>query len=337
MTNTFLNKLIKHDKQRVSFSDEELIKQGMAPLLASTNSSLIVHKANLLEQVKFKKWCTKACEIFDTFDDNNIQFIIFKGFAFSHQFYNSSHLRPFADIDILVSKKHYKHAENLLITLGYQKYPSRQGQLVSFQNSFFDTDSPKAVIDLHWEINNRIEFHQNFSFNTLMNNSIKIGNFYTLCKPHGFILGCFHYIAHRPEDRKQIWLYDLALIWESMNNELQNTTLKIAQEKNQAKIVSHLLNNLYSTFPGCFSKEYRSIETSFESTQDYTFDRKSKISDIKIRLKNIKGIQNKLLFFSEYIFQKPEYVKSRYNINSTYFIWIYYPRMWLEDIIKLFK
>lgn len=342
MMNEFLNKLTKHDSKISCFThDKQIIHQGLAPLMALSNKSLTIQKANLLETAKHKNWMLKAGILFNQLSKNNIEFIVFKGFAFTHLLYNHSQIRPYSDIDIIIHRSNYNKVKDILIQLEYQLYPSRQGDFVSFQNSFYDNDSPQSVIDLHWEINNRIEFHQHFKFSELYNSSqflhFENTKFKTLSNIDAFILGSFHYHAHRPEDRKHIWLYDLAILWSIMDSTTQNKCLTRAKNTAQSAIVFNTLNLLNNTFIDCFNIQFNKNTSYNEPTEKYLQPRLKKIIDIKTRLKNIPGISNKLKFIGEYIFQSTEYVMNRYQLKSNRWVYMYYPKMWLEDIARLFK
>ncbi len=340
--NKFLEKLIKNDSKLSSFNKEpEIIQQGLAPLLAQTNNSLMIQKANLLEKNKLQNWKSKAQILFDKLSEQNIPFLVFKGFAFTHLLYQNSHLRPYSDIDIIIDKHDYEEVKLILLQLNYQLYPSRQGEFVSFQNSFYDNSSPQTVIDLHWKINNRIEFHKHFDFTELLSDAqtLRFDNstFKTLSNSDTFILGCFHYQAHRPHDRKHIWLYDLALLWNTMDISIQKQCLAKANHTKQSAIVLNTLNLLALTFKNCFDLDLEEEVYKREPTEFYLHKRNRKLSDIKTRLKSIKGLNNKIRFLSEYIFQNSDYVKQRFSLKSKRWAYLYYFKMWYEDLRKLFK
>ncbi|MCF6318868.1 MAG: nucleotidyltransferase family protein [Proteobacteria bacterium] len=344
----FLEKLIGSDRELPKFTqDSQIIQQGLAPISALNNRSIAVQKAHLLETVKLKNWIQKAHVLFNALTEQQIEFLTFKGFAFTFLLYKKTHLRPYSDIDIIIKQSDYDTVKTILVQLGYQQHPSRQGSFVSFQNSFLynvdtiDKGTPHTVIDLHWQINNRIEFHKHFDFSSLFENaqSLHFDNteFKTLSNIDAFILGCFHYHAHRPEDRKHIWLYDLALLWNKMDSNEQKNCLAKATAKKQSAIVIYTLNLINLTFLNCFKMDFNNKILNNEATEHYLKPRAKKIVDIRARLKNISGITNKLKFINEYVFQSTEYVIKRYSLKSNQWVYLYYPKMWLEDIMKLLK
>jgi len=339
--NKFLKKLVENDCKLNGFNNnQEIIEQGLAPVLAISNPSTTLLKANLLEQSKYLNWQEKAIILFENFYKQNIKFLVLKGFAYSYLLYDQSHIRPYSDIDIFVHESDYDRAEKILIQLGYKKFQSRQGQFISYQNSFYDNNKIQATIDLHWQINNRIEFHQYFQFDQLIQTAIVIESplmhFKTLNIIDAFILACCHYIGHRSEDRKHIWLYDLALLWHNMGCEIQKQAIQVAQQRQQSQIIHSVLNLLKSNFNNCI--DANTFKTNaFENSQEYLHNRTNKVNDLKIKLKSIQGTKNKIKFISEYIFQSKNYVRNRYKLKSKTWVYLYYPRMWIEDSIKLFK
>lgn len=340
--NDFLQLLIDSDRKIKSYAtSQHIIKQGLAPLIALQDRSQTIQKANLLEFAKYQNWQKKAAQLFDRFKNNDIRFLVFKGFSYSHLLYNNTSIRPYSDIDILIQYKDYKRVSTILNDLSYQCFPSRQGEFISFQNTFFDQKPLKTLFDIHWQINNRIEFHQHFSFTDLYDSAQTIETpevcFKTLCNSVAFIYGSFHFLAHRPEDRKHIWLYDLAILWNNMAADEQKKCLMHAKKTHQSEIVKKALLILEETFGALIKYDANLIQKNHEATSSYVRRRKRKFTDIKTRIKNINGLSNKLKYISEYIFQDKAYMQNRYHLKSGFWVVFYYPRMWFEDIIKLFK
>ncbi len=337
-----VHKLIEHDSKLHSYdTHQQIIQQGLAPLVAQINQSTTLAKANLFEQAKLLNWQKKAEAFFSELNKNHIRFVVIKGFAYTFLLYRKSNIRPYSDIDVVIDPKDYSIVETILTKLGYQVYSSRQGKFVSFQNSFFDNGNPQAVIDLHWQVNNRIEFHQHFPFSDLYHSAqnLRVGlqNFKTPNNINTFIIACFHYQAHKPSDRKHIWLYDLALLWNSMDKVSKISCLEKSKFVQQSSIVINTLIHVSNTFNNCLEIDVNLTCISQENTESYLQIDRRKYHDIATRLKNINGYKNKLLFLSEYLFQSRSYVKNRFHLKSKTGAILYYPRMWFEDFFKLFK
>ena len=122
-----------------------------------------------------------------------------------------------------------------------------------------------------------------------------------------------------------------------MSDVEKQTCIEKAKATSQYKVVSSCLHLVNQVFGKLYNLDGFIVENNFEDTELYLGERKRKATDIKIRLKNIDGFSNKIKYLSEYIFQSRDYVKNRYQLKTTNWIWLYYPRMWVEDFLKLFK
>lgn len=338
---SLVSELIKNDSQLSSFTQtSHIVNQGLAPILSILNPSTELQKAKLLQQVKYLNWFSKSKMLCELLNQHKIKFIIFKGFAYNFTLYQQLPLRPHSDIDIFIQEKDYRAFESLLLHHNYKAVVSRQGRFISFQNSFYDGNKINTVFDIHWQISNRTEIHPYFQFEKLYKSSKTITSsdisFQTLDSLHSFIYACFHFQAHRPEDRKHIWKYDLAIMWDAFNEKEKIKVLRQALNANLYNLVGASLEVLKETFGGII--KYSTLKNKpFTFDSNYFGSRENKVSDFRYRLKNIKGIKNKIIYLSEYLFQSQDYVKERYHLMSKNWVLLYYPRMWVEDILKLIK
>ena len=338
---SLLSELIENDSQLSNFTPaSHIINQGLAPIVSILTLSIELQKANLLQQVQHSNWVSKSKTLCELLNQHNINFIIFKGFAYNYTLYQQLPLRPHSDIDIFIDQKDYKVIENLLHHHDFKAVASRQGRFISFQNSFYDDKKINAVFDIHWQISNRTEVHPYFQFEKLYKNSSTITttdfSFQTLDPIHTFIYACFHFQAHRPEDRKHIWLYDLGLMWKGFTINEQGKCLDLALSYNLYDLVGGTLDVLNSTFGKLITLEPIN-KRPFKFKSNYLQSRNLKGGDFLYRLKNLNSIKEKALYLSEYLFQNKHYVKTRFKLKSTRWVYLFYPRMWLEDIFKLIK
>lgn len=331
-----LKELFNQDQIISGYSSNiDIVEQGIGPLLEYTGSSTtLTKKISLLQQATLPHWL-KALEQLST--QFSKPFIVFKGYALCHSIYPENWLRPFADIDVFIHINHYPEVEKILLKGGFKKIGSRKGQFISHQNSFTKQlpNQTQVTLDIHWQLNNRPEFHKYFPFEQVLATSETHKTYQSLDLASAFILSAFHYYAHRPTDRKHIWLYDMALLWNQMGRSLQFKTLDLAKKTRQLQICHQALSQLKGTFNlSDFDHNGSDLQ---EKTDKYLKKRTLKIHDFKIRLSNTPGLINKCKYIGEYLFQPYDYVQHRYGLNSTSLIWLYYPVMWVQDILKLFK
>ncbi|MCF6301195.1 MAG: nucleotidyltransferase family protein [Proteobacteria bacterium] len=331
-----LKELFNQDQIISQYSSNiDIVEQGIGPLLEYTgHSTTLTKKISLLQQAMLPHWLEALEKLSSQFSK---PVIVFKGYALCHSVYPENWLRPFADIDVFIHIKHYPEVEKILLQHEFKKIGSRKGQFISHQNSFTKqlANQSKITFDVHWQLNNRPEFHSYFPFEEVLSTSDEQKMYHTLDLASAFVLSAFHYYAHRSSDRKHIWLYDMALLWNQMDRSIQFKTLDLAKKTKQLQICHQALNQLKTTF-NLSDFDHNDSELQ-EKTDKYLKKRTLKIHDFKIRLSNTAGFINKCKYIGEYLFQPYDYVQQRYGLNSNKLIWLYYPLMWAQDILKLFK
>ncbi|HET9479873.1 MAG TPA: nucleotidyltransferase family protein [Pyrinomonadaceae bacterium] len=97
----------------------------------------------------------KQFKLYRLLKANSIPVAIFKGSVLAQMAYGEISLRQAGDIDVLISRSHFRQARQLLESLGYQMTPSLTDvQLTSHLTSHceiqFVRDDWLTVVDLHW-------------------------------------------------------------------------------------------------------------------------------------------------------------------------------------------
>ncbi len=98
--------------------------------------------------------------ILRTFGDEGLSAILLKGAALAEAVYNDPGARAYKDLDILVHKRDLARARDLLQRLGYRTDSSIEVQENYRKNHHHLApmihDETSVVVELHWNINNRI-------------------------------------------------------------------------------------------------------------------------------------------------------------------------------------
>ncbi len=159
--------------------------------------------------------------------------LILKGTALAYGTYRHPHLRPRADIDLLVSEDRREAARDALTTLGYEFANAVSGGLVSAECAGTRTDrhGMTRIVDVHWRLSNAQGFARALSFEELMERSLPLPALSPLARGpapvDALLIGCMHRVAHRHADYwfgerahrgdRLIWLYDLHLLAEGLD------------------------------------------------------------------------------------------------------------------------
>lgn len=86
-------------------------------------------------------------KIIKKFYENNIEFIVLKGFFLANSVYENIGIRPMDDIDFLIKKEYEDIVDNVLHSCGYRKYPTYNTTKQTYIN-----DSLRFYLDIHKEI-----------------------------------------------------------------------------------------------------------------------------------------------------------------------------------------
>ncbi len=159
--------------------------------------------------------------------------LILKGTALAYGTYRHPHLRPRADIDLLVPDHRRDAALAALAALGYEFPNAVSGRLVSaeFSGTRVDRHGVTRIVDMHWRLSNAQGFARALSFEELLERSLPLPALSPLARGpapvDALLIGCMHRVAHRHADYwfgerahrgdRLIWLYDLHLLAEGLD------------------------------------------------------------------------------------------------------------------------
>ncbi|MDQ7002173.1 MAG: nucleotidyltransferase family protein, partial [Ghiorsea sp.] len=160
-----------------------------------------------------------TARVLRAFNDNNIPIICMRGLAVSETLYPQAYLRPHTDIDILFDKKHLLMAKqiagNQLHYLPLPAYPMlfKQGDIpLDLHIEAIGSERIKA-----WEHITPLQANDFFKYAT---EGQLAGEKALLVHPRVMLpYLCFHALKHSFE--RLIWLYDIALLAEQINQQEQ--------------------------------------------------------------------------------------------------------------------
>jgi hypothetical protein len=165
-------------------------------------------------------------------------FLLFKGTPLAYSLYPEACLRDRGDTDVLVqSKAAAQEAWGVLQELGYERINTPDGELASYQFPCILRGSPVAeMLDVHWAISNTPALRV-LSFAELWAHSIAVPELGPAarapCLEHALLLACLHRLSHVADgdENKLIWLYDIHLLLETLDDDQWRRFLAAAGEK----------------------------------------------------------------------------------------------------------
>jgi len=208
---------------------------------------------------------SESVRMLNALAQSGVEPLLFKGAALAYQIYAAPHLRPRADVDLLVREADVAHAITVLSHHGYTQTVSASGPPISAQTLLTRIDSRGVghSIDLHWRPFERSRYRQCFDVDTLLSRSIPLPQLgpSVRCPPltDALQLACVHLLAHHSQERRLLWLVDIDRLargldqteWEKMEGAIRSrgietecaAALQMAAELLHTSIVSSTLRD----------------------------------------------------------------------------------------------
>jgi hypothetical protein len=150
-----------------------------------------------------------------------VETLIIKGGGLAYTHYPHPSLRPRNDTDLLIEKKDWNQAAQVLDILGYRRKDEIRGDVARNQGEFVREERcVRHVFDVHWQTSDRPVFAAALDFDTLTQNAVEMPALgpvaRTLSSVDALLLACMHRVRHYNSDLL-IWLYDIHLLTERLS------------------------------------------------------------------------------------------------------------------------
>ena len=116
-----------------------------------------LHMAQVLSNLRFTQFLAAVAPATNRFVEESIEVVLLKGAAMAATVYSTG-MRPLNDLDLLIDRKDYAKAAEILESCGFIKAPkggrSESDALHDYHQIVFEKRLGKEVfaIDLHWQI-----------------------------------------------------------------------------------------------------------------------------------------------------------------------------------------
>ena len=250
-------------------------------------------------------------KILDLLDQHKIPVLLLKGTPVAHLYYENPYQRSRCDTDIYIGEEHTKISAELLASRGYmvsgletRKHSSKQ--FVAAKIALKDI---LMHFDVHFKLSNRVMFRSSLPFEDCYKNRQAVTalgpNAYALSPVDLLLHACIHRIAHgrNTERNRLIWLYDIHLLVESMDEAELTRFREKALQRSIGVLCADALevsNGLFNTkLPPELIEELKGNKKNEPSAR--------LIHSIKLRwawadMQSLKGIKEKAAFAKELLF-----------------------------------
>lgn len=182
--------------------------------------------------------------------------VIMKGAGLAHWLYPRPDLRPCIDADLLIPAGAIEAAHAALRSLDAEYLPHVTGAYVMSQFHYVTTDSvgTRHAYDVHWRVVNRLAFAGAISFEEAAAEADPIaplGPFArTLSPVHALLLACVHQAAHHAGHTRLIWLFDIHLLAQALDERHQEAFAAIVGSRGLAGVARAALGGAEAVFGG---------------------------------------------------------------------------------------
>jgi hypothetical protein len=194
----------------------------MAPLLYAAGASDLKREA-VAAAVAESFRILDVQSVVTAFHDADVHPLFMKGTALAYQIYVSPELRPRGDTDVLVRKSDLPVIRRVMTELGFRESPT-SGDEHGLQQTFFvrkDSRGFDHSWDVHWAATNAPMFAPALDPGSLFESAVPVPTLHpqacALSPVAALLLACIHRIAHHHDSDRLIWLVDIALLRDRLD------------------------------------------------------------------------------------------------------------------------
>jgi hypothetical protein len=183
-----------------------------------------------------------------------VRCLVIKGAHLAHVCYPCSYLRVRADADLVVRPDDREAAIETLRTLGYRRQQDLQtGPDVLGQMLFAHDDHPGSDVDLHWRLSAPRRAAALFDIDALIDRAVPLPALGTHARGpstgDALAIACVHQVAHHRGDERLLWMYDVHLLLEALDDLDADLFVHRAAERGMAQICRHVIDGATARFP----------------------------------------------------------------------------------------
>ncbi len=261
--------------------------------------------------------------------------VIIKGAALARTIYPRPELRPRLDTDLLIDGSARKPAERVLASLGYVRPVETDGDLCVSQIHFerVDRTAVRHPIDLHWRISNVLAFAGVLSLEDLARDAVTIPALgpgaLAPSAVHSLILACVHRVAHHRDSPHLLWLYDIHLLADALDDRARDELIALAAARGVRAVCADSLRRAGEAFGGHAGELAARLAPpagTREATAAFLAPSRRQVDVLTADLRALDGWSKRLQLAREVVFPARTYMIARYGSRRP-LSWLYLQRI----------
>lgn len=264
--------------------------------------------------------------------------IVLKGAALIETVYKNIAFRPMRDLDLLIRHEQQPAALEMLAPAGYEQTTVvlRDSYPVALEKCGIEP----VVLELHWSLFHSLHYQQNLSMDWFWETArtVKVASHPML------VLGfeaqilhlCGHLTLHHMHKPQLLWRNDLAeliftkkekICWDLLIYKAQTFQLILPLRQ----ILEPIARDWGAPIPEPALQQLQALQVSTAETRAFTLSTAVKQSEGQgywLRLNEISGWSNRLLYILKWLFPSPASLRSRYHVSQPRLLPLAYPYHW---------
>jgi hypothetical protein len=262
--------------------------------------------------------------------------ICIKGAALAHTHYPRPEMRPRLDTDVLIPPDARPTVGGVLAALGYRRPIETDGDLCVSQLHWMRADGAgvEHQLDVHWRISNVLAFGDVVTYADLAADAVPLpplGDGAVGPSPaHSLLVACIHRIAHHRDSTSLLWLYDIALVADSLDDDQRRRFEQLTIERQVRAVCAASLQRAGDAFGGAAVGLARRVAPAPQAAHEPTaalLGADIRLIDVLASdLRALGSWTRRLQLVREHVFPSREYMKARYGADRP-LAWLYLQRI----------
>lgn len=252
-----------------------------------------------------------------------VQPLVTKGAALAHTHYAQPWLRPRVDTDLLIRRRDIDAAHAVFTSMGAACIPHVTGQYVMSQFHYVRTDRAgcQHTYDVHWRLVNPLAFAGTLTYEDMAARAVPLPNLGdAACTPdavHALLLGAIHRAAHHAGGGPLVWLFDIHLLAESLDEASRAALVAEAVRRRVAAVTAASLDAAHAAFGGSTTRLLAERLGGAAREPSARFLRaRPRLWEALDDLRSVKGVRRRAQLAREWLFPPAAYMRDAYGRDS---------------------
>ena len=262
--------------------------------------------------------------------------ICIKGAAIAHTHYPRPEMRPRLDTDLLIAAGARDEATRVLRAAGYERPIETDGDLCTSQLHLARVDSAGIdhQLDIHWRISNVLALAGVLTYADVAARACPLphvsGEALAPCATHGLLIACVHRVAHHRNSANLLWLYDVALLADSLDEHERAAFAALAAERQVRAVCAASLQRAADAFGGAAADLARRVAPApgapAEPTAALLSPRLRLVDLLAADIRSLDSWSKRVQLLREHVFPSRAYMVARYGAGRP-LAWLYLQRI----------